>query len=724
MKLIEQLAELLGFHLSYFGSFGDHVLAKEQALSGLLEAMGFKLDEVSLHQSIELLNHKQWTDILPVVHVAKHEDQLHSINISLPKKDNLHLDWLIKTEYGDEINGSVNTKSLQLIDEAHLNDSIYGKYVLPIPSLKQGYHQLFITINKHQVSCPLIFAPKTCFSAKEASVKKVWGYTAQLYSLKSNNNWGIGDFTDLYNLVETSAEQQAATIGLNPLHPLYLNNPAHRSPYSPSTRCFINTLYIDVTKVDNFELCALAQSKMCDPKFSQRINNVRNSHFVDYPEVAALKKEIMELLFEDFLLNRETRYLEMADDFEQFKESRGGDLVNFATFDALYEFFHKQDEHVYGWNDWPVTFQDPKSDEVKQFQTKYADRIEYYCYLQWVAHKQLSAASQCAKDQNMPIGLYLDLAVGCDGSGVDVWSDQDLYVTGASIGAPPDGMNPLGQNWGLTPVNPIEMQKKGYQPLVKALRNSMQYAGALRIDHILGLMRQYWVAPGMEADEGVYISFPFEDILRIIALESRRNNCIVIGEDLGNVPEGFSETIQNAGLLSFKVMFFERWWETGLFKRPDTYPSQSVVTMATHDTATLAGWWEGRDLQWREELNLYPSEEAGHADRNGRDDERHNLIAALNDLGVIDMLKAPQQNPAVMNTELTISVQKYLAASNSHVQLISLEDALELPEQVNIPGTIDQHPNWLQKLPVLVEDLWKSNSMEEIAKSMRAARPM
>jgi 4-alpha-glucanotransferase len=250
----------------------------------------------------------------------------------------------------------------------------------------------------------------------------------------------------------------------------------------------------------------------------------------------------------------------------------------------------------------------------------------------------------------------------------------------------------------------------------------MQYAGALRIDHILGLMRQYWVAPGMEAGEGVYISFPWDDILRIIALESRRNNCVVIGEDLGNVPDGFSETIQNAGLLSFKVLFFERW-DSGLFKRPENFPTQSIVTIATHDTATLTGWWQGRDLQWRQQLNLYPNDEAGQAERDARSYERDNLIAALNDLQVIDMSKAPQLNPAVMNTELSIAVQKYLAASPSHIQLIPLEDALEIPEQVNIPGTIDQHPNWLQKLPVLLENFWQINSVKQIAQAMNKARP-
>jgi 4-alpha-glucanotransferase len=726
MSLIAQLADIVGFHSSYTGTFGDQVIATDAARGALLQAMGFELDDVSLIKSIALLKQGKWINILPTVHVVKLEEE-HTITISLPKKSNQIINWKITSEVGSEVSNSINVNDMPLIDVITIDQKHYCQYQLPLPTLEQGYHQFEINVDNTQTSCPLIVAPKTCYSPMEASPNKAWGYTAQLYSLRSNNNWGMGDFTDLCQLVEKSAEQQAATIGLNPLHPLYQHNPAHRSPYSPSSRSFLNALYIDVTNIPNFELCELAQTKVKNETFQQNIANAKASEFVDYPSVAKLKYEITQLLFEDFCLhqtstNKAEPYKAMSAEFDEFKQKKGNDLHRFATFDALYEHFNLADENAYGWPDWPTKFQDPSSTEVQKFQHSHTTRIEYFCFLQWLAHKQLSAVTQCTIDKKMAIGLYLDLAVGCDGSGFDVWSDKEVYVAGASIGAPPDNMNALGQNWGLTPINPVALQKQGYQPLVKALRSSMQYAGALRIDHILGLMRQYWVAPGMEAGEGVYISFPWDDILRIIALESRRNNCVVIGEDLGNVPDGFSETIQNAGLLSFKVLFFERW-DSGLFKRPENFPTQSIVTIATHDTATLTGWWQGRDLQWRQQLNLYPNDEAGQADRDARAYERDNLIAALNDLQVINMSKAPQLEPAVMNTELSIAVQKYLAVSPSHIQLIPLEDALEIPEQVNIPGTIDQHPNWLQKLPVLLENFWQINSVKQIAQAMNKARP-
>jgi len=485
------------------------------------------------------------------------------------------------------------------------------------------------------------------------------------------------------------------------------------------SRCFLNTHYIDVTAAPNFDECKVAQKRVNSIAFKEKVIAVKSTELVDYVGVAELKYQVLEILFSHFIKQSNN---DNHKEFDAFKASHGDDLLQHATFDALYEHFRQVDYNAFGWKTWPQAYQDPKSNEVKAFQQDNAERIEYFAYLQWLAHRQLKAASDTTKESGMPVGLYLDLAVGCDGSGVDVWSDKDVYVAGAAVGAPPDLLNTLGQDWGLTPINPVALQKQGYMPLVKALRSNMQYAGALRIDHILGLMRQYWVAPGMKADQGVFITFPLQDILRIIALESRRNQCVVIGEDLGTVPDGFGEIMQNAGLLSYKVLYFETW-ESGLFMRPEMYPELSMVTVSTHDLPTLAGWWTGRDLEWRQQLNLYPNEEMGVNDRQARISDRQNLIAALDDVGVIDMANAPEQSPATMNQELSLSVQKYLAMAPSRIQLIPIEDALEIKEQVNIPGTIDEHPNWRQKLPVSVEEFTHADSVVSLGKVMNQYRP-
>ncbi|MBA6363571.1 4-alpha-glucanotransferase [Colwellia sp. BRX8-8] len=724
MNLIEKLADLVGFHRSYTDSYGHQVPANESARHSLLCAMGYDLsNNHTINNSITALQEDSWRKMLPGVHIAKLEEHSHTIIISLPVDESLKVTWQITTEQSEILTGEVLVSELIFQEKNQLADKEYRKLALTLPLLSQGYHKLKLSYGQQTASCHLIFAPKTCYSPQEASPEKMWGYAAQLYSLKSESNWGMGDFGDLKTLVKNSAEQGAAAIGLNPLHPLYQNNPAHRSPYSPTSRCFLNSLYIDVTQVPNFSSCKAAQLRFNSDEFQAKVNFVRNTELIDYPGVADVKFEIIELLFEDFIqANNDQNVSATYQEFSDFKAEQGDDLLLLTTFDALYEYFRMINSNAYGWKMWPSEFQSPHSAQVAAFQQQHAKRLDYFAFLQWLAHRQLTDVAALTEQAGMPIGLYLDLAVGCDGSGVDVWSDKDVYVSGAAVGAPPDAMNTLGQDWGLTPINPVALQQQGYLPLIKALRSNMQYAGALRIDHILGLMRQYWVAPGMKADQGVYITFPFKDILRIIALESRRNDCVVIGEDLGTVPDGFSEIMAAAGLLSYKVLFFERW-ESGLFKRPELYPAQSMVTVSTHDLPTLTGWWTGRDLHWRQALNLYPSDEMGQQERQTRIQDRSLLVAALADLDVIDVTKAPQQSPAIINTELSIAVQKYMAKAHSHIQLIPLEDTLEIVEQVNIPGTIDEHPNWRQKLPVTMTEFWQKDSVKLLAQAMQKARP-
>lgn len=720
MNLIEQLAQLVGFHTSYTDAFGNNVFAKDEARSALLSAMGYNIhSDEALTQSIVTLKEQSWRQMLPPVHIAKSEEHEHKITICIKSDVADRVSWSILTETGEALSGQLFIHDLEHVEYRKFEDAQFNKFNLNLPKLGEGYHQLNVSLGDITESCPLIFAPKTCYHPNEAADFKMWGYAAQLYSLTSDKNWGLGDFGDLTNLVESSAKQGVSAIGLNPLHPLYQNNPAHCSPYSPTSRCFLNTMYIDVTSVPNYSSCKSAQKRIKTKTFKDALAKAKQSELIDYVTVAELKYSVLELLFEHFVKSGSEK---LHAEFEKFKNEKGAALTRHATFEALYEHFRQQDFYAFGWSKWPVEYQVPNSPEVIKFAKENASRINYFSYLQWLAHRQLTAVAKTASDSHMPVGLYLDLAVGCDGSGVDVWSDKDVYVAGASVGAPPDLLNTLGQDWGLTPINPVALQKQGYQPLVQALRSNMQYAGALRIDHILGLMRQYWVAPGMKANEGIFITFPLEDILRIIALESRREQCVVIGEDLGTVPEGFGDIMHAAGLLSYKVLYFESW-ESGLFKRPEMYPELSMVTVSTHDLPTLAGWWTGRDLEWRQNLNLYPNDEMGPQDRQNRIQDRANLIAALEDLQVIDSSNAPSQSPATMNRELTLAVQKFLANAPSRIQLIPLEDALEIREQVNIPGTIDEHPNWRQKLPVAIEELCSTESVVQIAEAMQKLRP-
>ncbi|XPF93922.1 4-alpha-glucanotransferase [Colwellia sp. RE-S-Sl-9] len=722
---VEKLAELVGFHKNYVNSFGIKQTPKKEALASLLNAMGFNLtSEQVLAEQIQTLQEKQWRNILPTTHIIKSTNKTPFIPISIHNSGvQQTISWTITTENGDLFNQHLDTSNLELIDTTKLNESTFSKYQLPIPQIEEGYHKLSIKCGEQQSNCHLIVVPETCFSAEEAHKNKVWGYTAQLYSIRSEQNFGMGDFEDLNKLIIGASKQGASTVGLNPLHPLYQNNPAHISPYSPTSRCFINTLYINVQNVPNFSTCQLAQEKFNNEDFQTKLASARSSQLIDYPAVAELKFELLEILFDDFIISPQEINDSIRQDFICFTQEQGEDLFTLATFEALYEHFRELDPSIYDWKAWPKEYQSPNTQAVKIFQELHATRIQYFMYLQWLAHEQLTNAANLTQTHDMPIGLYLDLAVGCDGSGVDVWSNQEVYVSGAAIGAPPDAMNTLGQNWGLTPMNPVALKEQGYQPLIKALRCNMQYAGALRIDHILGLMRQYWIAPEMGAHEGIYITFPLDDILSIIALESRRSRCVVIGEDLGTVPEGFGEIIAKSGLLSYKVLYFERWWETGLFKRPELYPSQSIATVSTHDVPTLVGWWASRDLTWRRKLNLYPNDELKDQEQIDRIKDRHCLIDALKDVGTLSADDVNSETLEITNSHLNIAVQKYIGLSKSHIQLIPLEDALELLEQVNIPGTIDEHPNWRQKLPIILDELWSIPSILNIASLMNEIRP-
>lgn len=728
MSPIEQLAQQVGFHTCYTNSFGKQVFATDESRQALLSAMGFDVSsEHTIRNEIEQLKQQPWLRLLPATEIINAEDEKYHIAVSINAAltDQI-LSYQIITEDKQKLPGEINMKEQCPVAQHFIGEKSFLRFEIEIPKLALGYHEITAKIGDgaDQIlgHSYLIVAPKTCYSPSDAADYKMWGLAAQLYSLKSDNSWGIGDFGDLAKLITDSAKQGVSTIGLNPLHPLYPGNPAHRSPYSPTSRTFLNTLYIDVTKVPNYEDCKNAQALVQSKEFQEQVQQANAQHLIDYPHTAHLKYQVLELLYQDFEQHILSSDSAIAKSFEAFKKEMGEPLELLATFDALYEHFREKDFNAFGWTSWPQEYQDHNSAAVNKFQTTHASRINYFVFLQWLADSQLADVSRLAKEQGMALGLYLDLAVGCDGGGADVWSNRSLYVSGGSVGAPPDATNLLGQDWGLTPINPIELRHQGFKPFIDALRSNMRHAGAIRIDHVLGYMRQYWVAPGKKADQGIYITFPFEDLLRIIALESRRDNCVVIGEDLGTTPDGFGSIMAAAGLLSYKILFFERW-ESGLFQRPENYPAQSMVTVSTHDLPTLAGWWTGNDLKWRSELNLYPDEIMGNQDRQNRINDREHLIAAMLDMGTLDANQIPPSAPAKMNAELALAVQSFLAKSPCRIQMIPMEDALNMYEQVNIPGTIDEHPNWLQRLSLDLEQIWQQPSMQDLIKVMQRERP-
>jgi 4-alpha-glucanotransferase len=534
--------------------------------------------------------------------------------------------------------------------------------------------------------------PQRCYLSRRMRNGKLWALSTQLYALRSERNWGIGDFTDLTTFAQLAARAGAGAVALNPLHELHPSNPTAASPYSPSSRLFLNVLYIDVERVAELAESPETHAVIAAPAFQARLEHLRGSEFVDYAGVAKAKFEMLERLHRVFVANRrERRYDARRRAFRRFLRTSGEALHRLALYEMLAESFRAHDPNCYGWLQWPAEYRVPESPHVAQFAGARQERVEFYLYLQWLAQEQLAAASSASRRAG--VRLYCDLAVGVELNGADAWADQSGIVTGASLGAPADPLNTAGQNWGLAPLSPVALRLRAYQSFIALLRANMRNAGILRVDHVMALRRAFWIPRGAPASEGAYVTYPFEEMLGTLARESARNRCAVVGEDLGTVPEGFRERMQAADALSSRVLYFERDWNDGPFRAPEQYPRLAAASIGTHDLPTLAGWWLG--------------DRSAGEDR-GRD--RFLLADALERAGTIHAAGAARLRDDAHSggtsgvvPELATAVHTFLGKVPSTLTVIAIEDVLHETGAVNVPGTFDEHPNWRRKRSLLLE---------------------
>jgi 4-alpha-glucanotransferase len=520
---------------------------------------------------------------------------------------------------------------------------------------------------------PIVATPpavkQRAFQGNDGLGERSWAIAVQLYGIRSHRNWGHGDFTDLKNLIDIAGAHGAAAIGLNPLHALFDDRPEEASPYFPNSRHFLNPLYIDVESIPEFPQTART-------RFEAEIEALRTRDLVDYGTVARVKQAALTWAYDGFRSNATN---ERRRQFDAFRRKRGDNLAAFAAFDLLRKRFQQP------WWEWPSEWRKPDRDALARLRAEQAGALARIEFVQWIADQQLVECREHAQRVGMPIGLYLDLAVGVRPDGFDAWMEQDFYLTGIEIGAPPDALNTQGQRWGLAGVNPVKLIASDYAPFREVLRASMQYAGAIRLDHVLGLKRLYLVPGNVQADRGAYIRFPFEQLLAAAADESLHSQCIIIGEDLGTVPPHFRETLAEWGLWSYHVTLFERATDGG-FIAPDLYRENALVTFATHDLPTFAGWTARHDLGIKRALGIDPGES---------DSDR---IAALE---ALQRAMAWQGLPSLDYP----SVTRFLAKTPSRLLVVTIEDVLGLVEQVNVPGTTHEHPNWQRRLPVSLVDL-------------------
>lgn len=688
---LDDLCARAGILPDYYDIWGTHHVVGEQTKRALLAAIGSPAEPAGPLPAVVVV----WSD--QEVTVPYH---LSDADLALSPA------WRLVLESGQAREGGFAAAS--------------GEIVLPAIA-EAGYHRLEChESGRVLASTSVIVCPRTSY---QSAAGRVWGLALQLYALRSRDDWGLGDYADLIPAVDWAAETGAGLVGLNPLHALYPHNPHHCSPYSPSSRQFLNVLHIGVTDLPEYADCPEAQAQVAEPDFQAGLARLRQARLVDYAGVAELKFAVLATLYRDFRSRHLDHDTPQGRSFRAFQAEGGKELRLFALYHALQEHFHAQDPAAWGWPAWPEAYRRHDTPEVSAYADGHPDRVEWHEWLQWLADRQLAAAAERCTERGMAIGLYQDLAVGVDKGGAETWVHRNLYALEARIGCPPDDFNPRGQDWGLPPWLPERLRAAAYAPYIAMLRANMKYAGALRVDHVMGLMRLYWIPPGMQGDAGAYVSYPFQELLGILNLESQRNRCLVVGEDLGTVPDEVRHALYEAGVLSYKLFYFERQPD-GHFFPADWFPDQSLVAASTHDLPTLAGYWLGRDIEVRSELNLYPRPEMRAQQIEARRRDRALLLADLAREGLLpegtstDPDQVPELSPALIR-----AIHVHLARSRARLALVQAEDMLGQTEQANQPGTVDEHPNWRRRLALDLAEWRDDPRCQAMAAAMAAERP-
>ncbi|MCL9781683.1 4-alpha-glucanotransferase [Vibrio sp. S4M6] len=715
---VKEVANIAGISQHYISAWGEDTSVKDSTIIKLLSAMGYDSEsEEALSKSVDKKHKSEVLEPVLVLQQGQPVEIALQLGVSARESD---FSWRLHTEQGDVLEGYLQS---QIVRDDRANG---GPLVFSIStSLPYGYHQLEVLRKRRKspYKMAIICTPDACFK-QEALLngQKLWGPSIQLYTLRTQHNWGIGDFGDLKQLVSEIASRGGNFVGLNPIHALFPANPEAASPYSPSSRQWLNIMYIDVSSVPEFSLSKQAQQMVGSLPFQQRLQKARESHWVNYSEVSALKMSVLPLLYQEFKQRHLVENSQRAQSYLNFVEQGGESLLIQAAFDALHAQLSEDLSNVWGWPAFPEQYRRFDTRAVRKFIEQHEEEVNLYMYLQWVADCQVNEVQVLAKQKEMAIGLYRDLAVGVSDSGSEAWADEGNLVMEASTGAPPDILGPLGQNWGLPPLNPQSLHASAYDAYIKLLRANMRHCGALRIDHVLGLMRLWWVPKEDSAAEGAYVNYPVKDMLSILALESHRSQCSIIGEDLGTVPDEIVDELSQAGIHSYKVFFFERSSTDGGYISPKHYKSQSMATICTHDMPTLRGFWHCDDLKMGKELGLYPDELQLKRLFDDRLACKQAILDSVAWHGYLPEHVGKDATQVAMDSSLSEALQVHVAAGASALLSVQLEDWLEMDKPVNIPGTVDEYPNWRRKLTVNLDELFTRDSVNRLTEKLTQVR--
>jgi 4-alpha-glucanotransferase len=724
---LDHLARLAGIEDGWWDFFGEWRVVPPETKRVFLAAMGLPAgDDDEIRASLRDLLARPWQRWLEPVLVVEEHTPPPGLSVTLPAESDGHeFHWVLEEELGIRHAGCFRPRDLRWAEEHQLDGKLMHRRWLDLPALPPtGYHRLSLTgPTGLSETMTIIVTPARAFVPDILeNAPGAWGIATQVYSLRNATDWGVGNYGGLAELAAGAARLGASAVGVNPLHALFPSHPDRFSPYSPSSRRFLNTAYIDVEAIPEFTQCQEARRMFASPGFQASLARVRGYRLIEYPDVAQLMRPMLEALYRWF---RKTE-LDGAEPgergraFRDFQQEGGERGRMFAVFETLHERFERDGAGY--WRQWPEALRRPDSPEVEAFAGQNSERVEFFQWLQFIADQQLAAAHHAGKAAGAAIGLYRDLAVGISGDGAEAWAEQDSLALGVSVGAPPDPLALKGQDWGLVPFNPITLREHAYAPLIGVLAANMRHAGALRLDHAMSLQRLYWVPPGLPADQGAYVRYPVDDLFRLVALESRRNRCLVIGEDLGTVPDGFRERMDRMGLFAYRVMVFEKTGG-GRYRPPSKYDVQALAIFATHDLPSARGWWLGRDIDQRETLDLYPRDGQAAEERAARQQDREAMVAALAVEGLLpsDFPVTPSLSDA-QAVNLTAAAHAFLERSAARLMMVQMEDALGQDLQMNLPGTTVQHPNWRRRYAEDVATLLGDARMTGLAEGLKNRR--
>lgn len=696
--LLKKVADRFGVSTYYFDVWNKKREVPRDTLYEIILSMSQShVGEINLKSILEEPNANE-IEICNLISLLNEIPHFRIIFLNNPDKK---IEWSILTEDSRYLEGYLRSEDIHEFGKKDSDKNIVLDVPIPIP-MKYGYHSLVVRYGSREFQKMIIYAPPHCYVNDNIfNGGKAYGLNVQLYSLRSKENMGIGDFGDVRRLAEALEGSPIRILGFNPLLSLFPHDPWHVSPYSPSSRLFLNPMYLGISDmkeiVEDDKLSSYLNKIIADGGLLQ----IKGDIFVRYEDIWPLKEGLFFVSYQDFLERHLSKGTILGQEFELYRRKRKELLTNFSLFVALNRYF-KQEMGLYSWNQWPKEYQDPKSANVTEWAQQHRNECEFYEYLFWLAERAFDNTRSYAKEKGMC--FYLDLPVGVSGSGFETWYWNSFFSKGMSIGAPPDEFNPNGQDWGLPPLNPLVL-RADFRPFIETIRFNMEKADILRIDHIMGLMRLFWVPEGKGPERGAYVLYPMDEMFSILCLESHRNKCMVIGEDLGTVPDEVRETMARKRIFSSSVLIFEK--EGAKYKRPAQYKEFSVASITTHDLPTLRGFWELHDIITREKIGLFSSSETREKYIELRKSDKTELIAMLEAEGLIEDAIDKTEILVEFSDKINKAIHMCLIIAKSKIVMFQFEDIIGEIDQKNLPGTVTEYPNWRKKLPLDIEQLLK-----------------